>query len=365
MSVRVCHVASNHNVTDGRVFKRESKSLAKKYNVSLIVPNVQSDVIEGINVIGVELPSQRLKRMIGLKPIKEAAMKVDADIYHFHDPELLPIAKEIKKLGKKVIFDSHEDVPADILEKPYIPLYLRKLISCIYEKYEKSVFRNLDALVTVTPKIVERLKKINPRTYLITNYPIYKEIEQKNERKKQICFTGLISHLWKQDKIVESLEGLDVQYVMAGPMTPDYQSNLEKIEGWKKVNYRGIVSADSAQEIQTQSIAGMALLGYSPIVGGKEGTLGNTKLFEYMMAGTPVIASDLNLWKAIVSKYDCGICVCPDNTEEIAKAIRFMLENPDIVEKMGANGQRAVKAEYNWATQESVLFDLYEEVLSL
>jgi len=364
MKTRVCHVASNHYVTDARIFKKECKSLSRKYEMYLIVPNTECRIIDDIHVVGVNLPEELFKRIFNLNPIYEAALEVNADIYHFHDPELLPIAAKIKRKGKIVIFDSHEDMPSDILEKPYLPRWSRKLISIVYETYEKRTLRKFDALVTVTPKIVERLRTINSNTYLITNYPIFKDIPINESRSQQICFTGLISHLWNHVPIVKALEKANVKYVLAGPMTEQYKKELSALKGWEKVDYKGVVPAKEAEKIQTESVAGMAILGYSPVAGGKEGTLGNTKLFEYMMAGTPVIATDMRLWKEIIDKYQCGICVNPDSDEEIAAAITKLINSPELVSSMGKNGKEAVKKEFNWETQEKTLFEMYDKVLN-
>lgn len=365
MAIRICHVASNHSVTDARIFKKECKSLSKEYDVSLIVPNTDTNTVDGIHVVGVSLPESRLRRMVSLSPVYKAAIKVDADIYHFHDPELLPIARKIKKRGKKVIYDSHEDMPSDILEKPYLPKWSRKIISLLYERYEKRTLNLFDALVTVSPKIVERLSKINPNTYLVTNYPIYREIPDNNNREKQICFTGLISHIWNHAPIIKALKKTGVRYILAGPITDQYMNELSKEDGWEYVDYKGVVAPSEVEVIQTHSIAGMAVLGYSPIAGGKEGTLGNTKLFEYMMSGTPVVATDMRLWKNIIDKYNCGICVNPDSSDEIANAITRLLEDPNLVITMGKNGKEAVRKEFNWETQEQVLLDMYSNIIKV
>ena len=92
------------------------------------------------------------------------------------------------------------------------------------------------------------------------------------------------------------------------------------------------------------------------------GTLGNTKLFEFMEAKLPVICSNYLLWKEIIDKYECGLYVDPNNVDEIRNAIEFIINNPEKAQKMGENGRQAVLNEFNWDTQEKVLIELYERL---
>ena len=112
-----------------------------------------------------------------------------------------------------------------------------------------------------------------------------------------------------------------------------------------------------------ESAIGMAVLSYSRNSDWKNGTMGNTKIFEEMMAGLPVICTDFVLWKEFVERYHCGLCVNPNNIEEIASAIRYLLDNPEEARRMGENGRRAVEEEFNWAVEEKKLLALYEEIL--
>lgn len=360
---KVCHVTSVHSYTDGRIFKKECRSLRKKYEVSLIAPNVEDQFLEGIRIYGVELPTGRIRRILKLKNVYKKMQEVNADVYHFHDPELLPLAYKVKKHGKKVVFDSHEDVPISISQKEWIPKLLRRLMSFMYGRYEESILKHLDAVVSVTPSIVDRLKNYNHNTFQITNFPILNEFEDNRSWQKYICFTGGVAPQWMHENIIRSIEGIDVKYVVAGIVDGNYLEKLKVLPTWEKVDYRGVVIAKEVSEIQQGSLAGMALNDYVANVGYKLGSLGNTKLFEYMMSGIPVIATDFILWKEIIKKYDCGICVNPHQIDEIHNAIVFFLNHPDEAKRMGDNGRKAVKDYYNWESQEIILFDMYNKIL--
>lgn len=330
----------------------------------MIAPNTEDKEVQGVHIKGVSLPKGRIKRMRSLNAVYDAMMVVDAEIYHFHDPELLPIGIKAQKRGKKVIFDSHEDVPLQISEKEWIPRLFRSPLSSLYRKYEESILRHYDAVVSVTPSIVERLKKCNPHTYQITNYPIYNEVDDNRSWDNTICFTGGIGAQWMHENILKSIEDVDVTYTLAGIVEGEYLKKLQAMPSWRKVIYKGVVTSKEVSVIQQGSLAGMALNDYVANVGYKMGSLGNTKLFEYMMNGIPVIATDFILWKDIVEKYHCGICVNPRDVQAIKQAIIFFKENPQEARIMGDNGKNAVRNQYNWASQENVLFEMYHQVLA-
>lgn len=139
---------------------------------------------------------------------------------------------------------------------------------------------------------------------------------------------------------------------------------LRALPAWGQVDYLGrIPHAQVADELARSSV-GMALLIPCRNSDWKNGTMGNTKIFEEMMAALPVICTDFVLWKEFVEKYHCGICVDPDNVDEIAEAIEYLLAHPEEAGQMGENGRRAVKEEFNWAAEEKKLLALYETILN-
>ncbi len=362
--IRVCHVTSVHPVFDTRIFHKECKSLAKRYEVYLIAPNAKDEVVDGVHICGVSLPQNRRERIRQLDKVFVKMVEIDADAYHFHDPELMPIGLKIKERGKKIVFDSHEDVPHQILCKTWIPKLLRKPISICYSVYEKSKLKQYDALVSVTPTIIERLQKINCNTYQVTNYPVLNTIPDRRSWGKAVCFTGGVSVQYLHHDIISCIDRTDAKYILAGPCkTPSYMERMKGLQNWKLVDYRGQVSYEKCLDIMQESSAGLAILFYSPNVGYKKGTLGVLKIFEYMMAGIPVICTDFDLWKEIVEGNKCGICVNPYNTQELVKAINYLMNNPKVCKEMGDNGIKAVKEKYNWSTQEKILFEMYDKLL--
>ncbi len=369
--VKVCHVASAHTRYDVRIFQKECKSLAiNEFDVYFLVnDSLQNEEIDGVKIISTNfLSKNRLDRMVkSKKAIRKKMLEIDADLYHFHDPDLLFEANWIKGKGKKVIFDFHEDVSAQILYKEWIPSILRKLISKSYSIFETFNAKNFDGIITVTPKFVERLSKINNNTIMVTNYPIivdnFEQNSNQNVKKRAVCFAGGVSKQWSHENIISALSKVDdIVYTLAGGGNEQYIDILKSNQNWSKVNYLGKIPFNQVKEIYNESIVGMSLLSFSTQV-GDEGTLGNTKLFEFMEAGIPVICSNNRLWKDIIDKYKCGIAIDPENIDEIANAINYIIGNPEKAKIMGENGKNAVQSEFSWSTQETKLLDLYNNLI--
>lgn len=365
-NVKICHMTSAHNRYDVRIFRKECKSLANNgYDVALIVNDSKDDeIIDNIKIISTKFKyKNRIDRMLNSrKYILKKAIEVNADIYHFHDPELLPLCNKLRRIGKKIIFDSHEDVPKQIIDKYWIPKILRNIASELYTAYEKYSVKKYDAVISVTPHVVERFKKTNLNSILITNYPIISEIQQREKNSKNIiCFAGGISTQWNHDIIIAAIENIDdIEYLLAGDGNIEYLNKLKTIPGWRKVKYLGRISQDEVKGIYSKSVAGMAL-NYSNQAKGI-GTLGNTKMFEYMEASLPVICTDYKLWKEIIIEYNCGICVEPNNVKQIETAICFIINNKEESIKMGQEGRRAVEEKFNWNIEEQKLLELYEHL---
>jgi glycosyltransferase involved in cell wall biosynthesis len=366
MTVKICHITSVHNSTDVRIFEKECTSLAKHSDneVYLVAPGSSFEKNK-VHVIGIgDRPTSRMERFTSFsKKAYKAAININADIYHLHDPELLQYALKFKRKGKLVIYDSHEDTVADIQRKEYIPVLLRKAITTAFGNYLNRITSKIDAVVTVTPQIVEKYKKNNENVFLVTNYPIVDDsiqVEKKEKNKETIlCFAGGIASMWSHEKIIEAISEIDnAKYVFFGPSENDYLDILHKTKGWNKAEYRGKVPFDTVNKELWNADIGMALCQY--IHGeDKEGTLGNTKLFEEMLHQLPVIATDFRLWKEVVEKNECGICVNPNDIQQIKKAIITLMENPQWAEQMGRNGRKVVLEKYNWTSQEKNLFDAY------
>ncbi len=366
----ICHITTVHPERDTRIFYKECKSLARAgFEVKLLVVNGESFEEDGVKVIGVPCDfNGRLQRFRkASKAVYNKAVSLDADVYHFHDPEFLSSAAKLVKRGKKVIYDVHEDLPRQMLNKHYIPKLFRRSFAAIVERNENKHARKMSGIITATDFIKDRFMKFHQRVEAIKNYPILPEnIHEKRQEKKQsneIVYVGSITRERGLTELIQALPLLrqDIRLNLAGKYAPEaYREDLTKLDGWQKVNEIGFANRKKVDELFGSSFAGIVTL--HPIINYLDAL--PVKMFEYMAAGMPVIASDFPLWKEIVEGNKCGVCVDPLKPEAIAEAILYLYDNQKEATQMGFNGKKAIKAIYNWSVEEEKLVAFYKQILN-
>lgn len=366
----ICHVTDVHDRYDDRVFLKECRSIAQAgHTVYLVVSDqLPDETIDGVHIIssGYKASNRIGRFMKGPKSVLKKALELNADLYQLHDPELLTISGKLKNTGAHVIFDSHEDVSMQLLDAHYIPKPFRKLVSAIYCKYASKKVGKLDGVISVSPHIVEKLSKWNNNALLVTNYPVLLPVpacDSKKNDKPYVFFAGGVTEQWMHEQIIQAVNKVeDIDYIFAGPSSDQYIDRLSKVDGWHKTKYLGVITREEVDEWYSQCLAGMTI-NYSSQAKGI-GTLGNNKLFETMRAQKPVICTDYILWKQVVEKNKCGLCVDPFDVDAISDAIRYIINNTDRALEMGKNGRKAVENEYNWENQKNGLLKFYDEIFT-
>lgn len=367
MPFKIAHLTSVHPRYDTRIFIKECSSLADSgYDVSLVVADGKGNEIKnGVHFIDVgEKEGHRFTRMTKtVQKIYKKALEVDADLYHLHDPELIPIGLKLKKVGKKVIFDAHEDLPNQLLEKPYLNPFLLKILSKIAIYYESYSGQKFDAIVTATPFIREKFLAYNPQTIDINNFPKLSEftLPIHNAKTNTIVYIGEIAHVRGIKEMVMALHYIpEVRLNLAGKFCePDVEAEVKSSPLWSQVNELGFLNRQEISQILSQSIAGLVTL--HPTRSYIDSL--PVKMFEYMASSLPVIASDFPLWRSIVEDSQCGICVDPLDPQAIANAVQWIINHPNEAKTMGQNGLLAVKEKYNWGHEEKKLLTLYTHLL--
>ena len=367
--IKICILTSVHPVFDTRIFHKQAKTLVGAgYNVVLVAQHNKNDIVDGVNIIALPKPKNRFYRILFLtRRAYKIALKEKADIYHFHDPELLPWMVLLKKrTGAKIIYDVHEDIPKQILSKHWIPKFLRKFVAFVFNLYEKKIIKKMDFIITVGDDVKERFKKINFNVDTIKNFPILEYFNnfQKKEEKNvfKIIYIGSITEIRGINQIVTAMKYMpeNVKLMLMGRFSSENLENqVRKLKGFNKVEYFGQLSLKKVYSYLFKANLGIICFLPEP----NHINSNPNKFFEYMAAGLPIIASNFPLWKEIIQGNKCGICVNPLEPKEIAKAIEYLIEHPKEAKQMGENGRKAVLEKYNWENESKKLLDTYKKLL--
>ena len=370
--IKVCHMTSAHGVEDVRIFHKECVSLAQAGYEVYLVERGESYDKNGVHIVGVgEIPSNRFKRMTqGARRVYETALALDCDIYHLHDPELLPYGLKLKKKGKKVIFDSHENYTEQIKTKPYLPEAVSKAASVVYATYEKYAFSKIDGLIHTCLKLgVDPYCGMCRNIAVINNYPskevFNKYTPQVVKKKRSVCYVGALSHERGITELIKAAALADCKVYLAGRFTSaEYEKYVLTLPEFKSNgSYVGVLNRDEiADFIQSCEIGMATLLNVGQY--NQDDSL-PTKVYEYMALGIPSIISKSLYNERTMDLLKVGLCVDPDDSEAIAKGMLYILNNPEMAKKMGEAGRSVVENTMNWEFEKEKLFKFYESVSAL
>ena len=367
--MNVLHLTTVHPPFDPRIFHKEAKTLVKAgYNVTLIAQHKGNEVVKGVKIISLPAPRSRLSRIFGLTlRTFRLALKQKAALYHFHDPELIPVGLALKALtSARVVYDIHEDYPRQILSKPWIPSAFRKPIAWGMGLLERLAARFFDGLVAATPGIARRFPPA--KTVVVSNFPRVEEltISQEEtaphqERPNWVVYVGSIASVRGAVEMVKAVARANAptQLVLAGRFeSTALQQALSGLPGWQRTRFVGWLDRRQVRDLLGKARVGLVLL--HPLPRYQEAW--PVKLFEYMAAGIPFIASDFPLWRELGD--GAGLFVDPLDPLAIAQAIDWLLTHPEKAEAMGRRGRELVLEKYNWETEARKLLWLYERLLS-
>ncbi|WAM30720.1 glycosyltransferase family 4 protein [Caldicellulosiruptor naganoensis] len=365
MKKKVLVLSSAHPWDDERVFNKITKSLSKRYETVLCaVAENDFQVVDGIKVYGFKkLP--RSKRYKNYSKIIKIVKKEMPDLIHFHDPDLLLLALYFKLvLRRKVIYDVHEDYFLAFQDREYLPKFIRNLFSFAFDFFEKGVSKLLDGVVVVTEDIFNKFNCKNK--VILKNFPTIDEWQERQEYNLNgtinLVYIGNVSYhrgITNLILAVNHLLDLDIRLDIIGPAeSKDYFEEIKKFEN-EKIKIWGRVPKSCIPEILKNAHIGFVTL--LPLK--RYLTSLPLKLFEYMAAGMPVIASNFKLWKDIIEGSDCGITVDPADIGQIRDAILYFYNNRQEIVKKGQNSYRAFIEMYNWSKEEEKLFDFYKKIM--
>ena len=355
--MKICHMTSAHYPEDIRIFHKECTSLAEAGHEVYLVTCGESYTKNNVNIVGVgEIPGNRIKRMVfGARIVYKKALELDCDVYHFHDPELLPYGLKLKRKGKRVIFDSHEDIPAQIEDKYWIPRVLRAIVSSMYRRYETKKVARFDAVVAATQYIAEQFYGRAKKVVTVNNYPILGDIEFQSkpfaERDANVCYAGGISEIRGEKVMVDAMKNVDGTLILAGDI-PEKPYG----EGCGNVKYLGRINREQVNELYKESVVGLCVL----LPTGNYINSQPIKVFEYMAAGLPIVASDFDAWSQYIE--GAGIQVPANNPEKTAEAIQYLLDHRQEAQQMGQCGRKKMEKLYVWESEARTLCELYDSL---
>ncbi|MBN2108829.1 MAG: glycosyltransferase [Deltaproteobacteria bacterium] len=364
--VRVCHLTTAHRALDNRIFDKEALSLARAgYEVTIIGQHDREEVCNGVRLVPIPKPVGRLERLqTALFGLAGLAKRQKADVYHFHDPELIPLGLFLKLFGKKVIYDAHEDYAQTLLTVAGLPPALRRLLSFIWDGFERMAARVFDGIIVVDSNI--RRKFCAYKTEMITNVPplAFSRSHSRPQRSGplKLIYTGVVAAERGIVKIVQALnlmQSRDVELHIIG--TVDDAEFQKLFDADPRIICHGRLPW--RQALQEIELGDVGLMLFQPVPAHMFFTgEGNTKLFEFMGFGMPVLYGNLPNLSKFFGPLNAGLAVDPTSPEEIAAAIDRLHDDSELCQYLGENGRRAVRERFHWEAEEKKFLVFYDRV---
>lgn len=368
----ILHITTVHPRRDTRIFYRECMSLKNAgFKTWLLVADGLGDEEEnGLMIVDIGKTKSRLS---GFRKqnrlVVQKAMEINPAVIHLHDPELIVVGRRLKKkLKVPVIFDIHENIPLQILNKDYLPGIIKPLTSKLYAFFERLTISPFHLILAET-SYLKYYKEKGKTVTTVLNMPKlddFKAFVNADRSGNGIFYIGAITADRGVFTILEALKELrkrEINYHMhfIGRLAGFTKEELplESIE--ENVTFYGRLDSKKGFELAENCVVGLSIL--KPIKNYVESY--STKIFEYMAIGLPVITSNFPLYTAVVEKYESGFCVDPFNAIELADKIEVLLNNPTEVTRMGNNGIRTVAQLFNWSTERKKLIELYNSLIHI
>jgi len=368
MAAKINILTTVHSPFDVRIFHKEARSLAREgYEVHLLAPTAeQPRLVDGVHLEPLPPVRGRGQRMtILVWRAFRKALQQRAALYHFHDPELIPIGLALKILTRaRVVYDIHEDAPQQILSKAWLPPRIRPWIARGVSKLEALAARLFDGLIAATPAIAARFPA--SKTVVVRNFPRLEELAFSSsarpyaQRPPRVVYVGGITAIRGAVEMVEAIARVQAkaELVLAGAFESDaLREHLAQRPGWQRTHFVGWLNRAEIADLLGQARVGLVLLAPLP----RYQVAWPVKLFEYMAAGIPFVASDFPLWRQIGE--GAGLFVDPRDPDAIAQAIQWLLTHPREAQAMGERGRHLVETRYNWEQEAQELLRLYARLL--
>ena len=363
MKNKVCILTTVHSVFDTRIFHKEAKTLLQAgYDVILIVQHNQNEIIDGVRIIAIQKTKSRFRRILFFSwKTLYLALRQGADVYHFHDPELIIVGIILKLFGKKVIYDVHEDVPKQILDKDWIgSIFVRKFFSFLVNLIEQTGAFLFNRIVAATPEIAKKFPKT--KTIILRNFPILELINNAmpadyKKNKPLIIYAGGLSKIRGIKEMIQAMESIGdrAELLLLGKWESEkYKKECENLKGWKYTKYLGFKKLEEVYGYMKISDIGLSML--YPTKNYSVGL--PIKSFEYMACSLSIVMSNFSYWQEIFKGY--ALFANPYDSKDIALKILFLLNNSDHAKRLREKGRQLVEKEYHWEEENKKLLKMYK-----
>lgn len=365
-------MSSVHKWDDSRVYYKEAVSLSKNYSVELhAIADFKCRRELNLNIYGLPKYNKRYKRILNWVRLFIRAIKSDAQIFHFHDPELIPLALIIKKLKNvKMIYDVHEDYSQSILNKYWINKNIRSYISKKFNNFEKRCSKKFDLNINVIEHISDKFADSGAEVLIVKNYPLMNNKIRKHslfkDKDVKIVYVGALSEERGICDVVDSLdfiENRNIQLIVAGKCAnEDIKLKIKRKEMKdERLKYLGELPSEKVKGVLDSCDIGLVCL---QRLSQYENSL-PVKMFEYMTSKIPIIATEMTYWVRNFSEFNCIHFITEVTSENIAEAIENLANNKEKSISMGENGYNAFVNYLNWGTEEKKLLSAYKHLFNL
>ena len=368
---KICHVTSAHPPEDGRIFRRECVSSAIAGYETYLVERGESSIKDGVHIVGIGNPKRpgRLYRMtVFAWKTFLAAKTIDADLYHLHDPELLPYALKLKKAGKAVVFDSHENYAEQIRNKTYLPKAIAKAASYCFARYSNLVYSKIDALTYPGnddyPSVYAGKSKMVVST---DNFPWLSELYDRYNSNifrepNTACYVGGLDEARGITQIIKACYLAKCKLYLGGSFSSDlYKKQLMEMQEYSCVEYLGVLDRNQVIQLLQKTQIGLCCL----LNVGQYYKMINlpTKVYEYMSMAIPTIMNNSPYNEKVCRELKIGLCEDPMNLESLSNMIRALLDDPKKCKLYGENGRKAIREKFCWDNEQKKLLSMYETIL--
>jgi glycosyltransferase involved in cell wall biosynthesis len=356
--ISFCHFTIAHHTLKSRSFHRQCLPLSNAgFNVSFISPAPIDGRHHNIDFIRLTRGKSFAGRIAAYGSLFIKALRQRADVYHFQDPQLLPLAMLLKLISRKaVVYDAYEDFPSMAAQKRSLPRIFRPLAGRTIAGVEWIAATMLDAILTADPLTLRRLARVGrSRKRVFYNFPNLDFFPAPQHEPKQydLVYRGGLSERAGTFILLEAISllaaaGRNVKLLLIGycdnlAAESQLRARTEAFGLRPQVTFLGRIP----HERMAQALA-QARIGISPLQETRKFHLNiPVKIFEYWASALPVIASDLPPSRVFMRNSNAGVLFPARNPQTLARVIADLLDHPNEAVQMGARGRAIVEQRMN------------------